>query len=50
VQLAILKLADGNMEKLKSLLKRAKRDFRNVLGPAEGPITQYVPWLMKHTE
>ena len=37
VQLAALKLADGSIEKLRSAVDQAKRDYRNVLAPAEYP-------------
>ena len=37
VQLAALKLADGSIEKLRSAIDQAKRDYRNVLAPAEYP-------------
>ena|SRR5689334_23585233 len=37
VRLAALKLADGSLEKLRNAIDRAKRDYRDVLGPAEYP-------------
>ena len=37
VRLAILKLANGSLEKLRSAVDRAKRDYRDVLAPAEYP-------------
>ena len=37
VQLAILKLSDGNEEKLREFVARAKRDYRDVLFWAENP-------------
>ena len=37
VQLAVLKLADGNIEKVRSNIETAKRDFRDVLAYAEYP-------------
>ena len=37
VQLAALKLADGKLEVLKKQISTAKRDFRDVLAPAEYP-------------
>ena len=37
VKLAALKLADGSLEKLRHAIARAKRDYRDVLGPAEYP-------------
>lgn len=38
VQLAILKLSDGDMEKLRERIKVAKEDFRDVLAYAEYPL------------
>ena len=37
MQLAILKLSDGNRDKLRTLLAAAKSDYRDVIGPAEYP-------------
>jgi len=37
VQLAALKLADGNLEKLRAQIEAAKRDYRDVLAVAEFP-------------
>jgi hypothetical protein len=37
VRLAILKLANGNLEGLRGAVDRAKRDYRDVLAPAEYP-------------
>src|SRR5687767_10672686 len=37
VQLAVLKLAGGNVERLRYEIEGAKRDYRDVLGPAEYP-------------
>ena len=37
VQLAILKLSDGELEKLSSLVELASSDFRDMLAPAEYP-------------
>ncbi len=37
VQLAILKLSAGELDKLHSLVDLAKADYRDVLGPAEYP-------------
>jgi hypothetical protein len=37
VRLAALKLAEGNLEKLRMAIDRAKRDYRDVLAPAEYP-------------
>ena len=37
VQLAILKLSDGNEEKLREFITVAKRDYRDVLFWAENP-------------
>jgi hypothetical protein len=37
VQLAILKLSDGNLEQLRSLVDMAKTDYRDVLAYAEHP-------------
>ena len=37
VQLAVLKLAGGSMERLRYEIEGAKRDYRDVLGPAEYP-------------
>src|SRR5688572_9487840 len=37
VRLAVLKLAAGSMERLRYEVEGAKRDYRDVLGPAEYP-------------
>lgn len=37
VQLAALKLADGNLDRLRSLMASARRDFRDVLYPSNFP-------------
>src|SRR5262245_27783776 len=37
VQIAILKLANGNLEELPRLIQVAKRDYRDVLASAEYP-------------
>ena len=37
VQLAALKLANGSVEKLRSNIESAKRDYRDILGHAEYP-------------
>jgi hypothetical protein len=37
VQLAVLKLANGSLEKLRSNLESAKRDYRDILAYAEYP-------------
>jgi len=37
VRVAVLKLANGNMERLRYEIEGAKCDFRDVLGPAEYP-------------
>src|SRR5215468_7997202 len=37
VQLATLKLANGDLEKLRKSIEIAKRDYRDVLAPAEYP-------------
>lgn len=37
VRLAVLKLAAGNMDRLRYQIEGAKRDYRDVLGPAEYP-------------
>ena len=37
VRLAALKLAAGNIEQLRNEIEGAKRDYRDVLGPAEYP-------------
>jgi hypothetical protein len=38
VQLAMLKLAKGNLEKLRAAVNVAKSDYRDVLAPAEYPL------------
>lgn len=38
VRLAALKLADGNLERLRSEIDNAACDYRDVLGPAEYPL------------
>lgn len=37
VQIAALKLADGDLDKLRNAIDRAKQDYREVLAPAEYP-------------
>lgn len=37
VQLAVLKMADGSMDRLRTWIKVAKSDYRDVLSPAEYP-------------
>lgn len=37
VRLAVLKLAAGDLKRLRYELEGAKRDYRDVLGPAEYP-------------
>jgi len=37
VRLAVLKLADRSLEKLRYWIEQAKSDYRDVLGPAEYP-------------
>lgn len=37
VHLAVLKLSDGNLEKLREQVMAAKRDFRDVVNPIEHP-------------
>jgi len=37
VHLAALKLAAGSVERLRSQVEEAKRDYRDVVGPAEYP-------------
>ena len=37
VQLAALKLANGNLKRLRYAIEDAKRDYRDVLAPAEYP-------------
>ena len=37
VRLAALKLAEGNVERLRGAIELAKRDFRDVVAPAEYP-------------
>ena len=37
IQLAILKLSDGDIEKLRYHIAAAKRDYRDVILPAENP-------------
>ena len=37
VRLALLKLSDGNLEQLRSCLKTAQQDYRDVLAGAEFP-------------
>ena len=37
VRLAVLKLAAGNIERLRREIEEAKRDYRDVLAPAEYP-------------
>ncbi len=37
VRLAALKLAEGSLQKLRMAIDRAKRDYREVLAPAEYP-------------
>jgi hypothetical protein len=37
VQLAIIKLSDGQLWKLRELVQQARKDFRDVLYPAQAP-------------
>ena len=37
VRVAVLKLANGDLERLRARVKRAKRDYRDVLAAAEYP-------------
>ncbi len=37
VQLAIIKLSDGELWKLRELVQKARKDFRDVLYPAQAP-------------
>ena len=46
VQLAILKLSDGNLDDLRYWVQVAKRDYRDVLGPAENPAA----WEVKEAD
>jgi len=45
VQLAVLKLANGSMTKLRTGIDLAKRDYRDVLVPAEYPFSQKIGYL-----
>src|SRR5262245_19325929 len=38
VQVAVLKLANGNLDDLRRYIESAKCDWRDVLGPAEYPL------------
>jgi len=38
VRLAVLKLANGNIEELRRLIEWAKNDYRDVIAPAEYPM------------
>jgi len=38
VRLAVLKLANRNLQQVRYWLEQAKRDYRDVLGPAEYPL------------
>ena len=44
VQLALLKLSEGELDKLEYYLKMAKGDFRDVLSLAEYPLAHKVGW------
>lgn len=44
VHLAILKLSEGQLDKLEHYIKVAKADYRDVLMPAEYPLAQKVGW------
>lgn len=44
VQLAALKLSNGNSQKLRACIERAKADYRDVLSPAEYPGFSKVGW------
>ncbi|MCB1023163.1 MAG: hypothetical protein KDB79_02150 [Acidobacteria bacterium] len=51
VQVAIIKLAEGNLEKLKTEVSGAKGDFRDTLGAAEYPEqSRKATWRMKDKE
>ena len=48
VQLAILKLSEGNIDKLRANVKIAKQDYRDVLAYAEYPSEmRYPTWRME---
>jgi hypothetical protein len=47
LQLAVLKLAGGSIERLQAYLKEAQRDYRDVLGAAENPAYQH-EWQRNH--
>jgi hypothetical protein len=47
VQLAILKLADGDLAKLGEMIVIAKRDYRDVLSWAEYPEEHLALWSLK---
>jgi hypothetical protein len=44
VRLAALKLANGSVQKLRVSIERAKRDYRDVIAPAEYPGHSKVGW------
>jgi len=48
VQLAVLKLSDGNMDRLKDLMGVAKGDYRDVLAGAEYPEEFRLPFYRSH--
>ena len=47
VRLAVLKLANGNIEELKRFLGWAKCDYRDVLSPAEYPMASEIWFRME---
>lgn len=44
VRLAALKMADGNVQKLRSCIESAKRDYRDALAAAEYPAYCKLKW------
>ncbi len=51
VQIAILKLSDGDLERLRKNIETAKRDYRDVLAYAEYPeATSKDTWKMRDKE
>jgi hypothetical protein len=44
-RLAILKLCDGNLDRMADLVNEAKRDYRSVVARAERPAEEYWAWI-----
>jgi hypothetical protein len=48
VHLAILKLCQGKLWRVRELVQEARRDFRDVLYPAQSDLKAWYSWLASH--